>query len=218
MTEHRDSLDDSFAKLLGRQPTDTDRQQLYRVRDALGLKNNDALWLVLMAQQYYQNQYEQFPQAIALAAGKILEQFKETADSTLNASVEAAKADLAKAIATTARDVASQTSRKQMFQWAAICFVSVCLSVGGLGWYIHNQAYKAGFSSGYGSAYAEAKDEKAAAAWANTPQGKLAYKLAQTSTFSNLVYCNNPGWRIENNACYPHQEKNNSPYGWWLPK
>ena len=36
-------LDDSFAKLLGRQPSDAERQNLYRVRDALGLKNNDAL-------------------------------------------------------------------------------------------------------------------------------------------------------------------------------
>ena len=30
-------LDDSFAKLLGRQPSDAERQSLYRVRDALGL-------------------------------------------------------------------------------------------------------------------------------------------------------------------------------------
>ena len=30
--------DDSFAKLLGRQPSDAERQSLYRVRDALGLK------------------------------------------------------------------------------------------------------------------------------------------------------------------------------------
>ena len=50
-------LDDSFAKLLGRQPSDAERQSLYRVRDALGLKNNDALWLVLMALQHYQGQY-----------------------------------------------------------------------------------------------------------------------------------------------------------------
>ena len=45
-------LDDSFAKLLARQPTDAERQRLYQVRDALGLKNNDALWLVLMALEH----------------------------------------------------------------------------------------------------------------------------------------------------------------------
>ena len=43
MTERDSSLDDSFAKLLGRQPSDAERQQLYRVRDALELKNNDAV-------------------------------------------------------------------------------------------------------------------------------------------------------------------------------
>ena len=34
-------LDDSFARLLGRQPTDKERQALYRVRDALRLKSTD---------------------------------------------------------------------------------------------------------------------------------------------------------------------------------
>lgn len=101
-------LDDSFAKLLGRQPSDAERQQLYTVRDALGLKNNDALWLVLMALQHYQDQYERFPNAIALAAKETLANFKATADATVKASAEAAKADLAQAVALAAREVAYQ--------------------------------------------------------------------------------------------------------------
>ncbi|MGZ5030843.1 MAG: DUF6753 family protein [Methylobacter sp.] len=207
-------MDDSFAKLLGRQPTDTDRQQLYRVRDALGLKNNDALWLVLMAQQYYQNQYEQFPQAIAKAAGEILGQFKDAAGSILDASVGAAKADLAKAVAKTANDVARQTSRKQMFQWAAICFVSVCLSVGGLGWYLHAEAYDAGYNKGYGAGYTEAKDEKAAASWANTPEGKFAYKFAQGGSLGTLMHCNEKGWYVKNGHCFVEAAPDGKVYGW----
>ena len=114
-------LDDSFAKLLGRQPSDAERQSLYRVRDALGLKNNDALWLVLMALQHYQGQYEKFPQAIAQAAKDTLVNFKVTADATVKASAEAAKADLAQAVAAAAQEVAHNTSAKQMWQWAAGC-------------------------------------------------------------------------------------------------
>jgi len=38
------------------------------VRDALGLKSNDALWLVLMALQHYQSQYEKFPGRIGRGA------------------------------------------------------------------------------------------------------------------------------------------------------
>ena len=72
-------LDDSFAKLLGTQPTDKDRQDLYRVRDALGLESNDALWLVLMALQHYQSQYETFPARIEDAARRTLQKFENAA-------------------------------------------------------------------------------------------------------------------------------------------
>lgn len=213
-------LDDSFAKLLGRQPSDTERQQLYRVRDALGLKNNDALWLVLMALQHYQNQYEQFPDAIALAAKETLSRFKETADTMVLASAEAAKADLARAVAVAAHDVAKHTAKKQMWQWAAGCLVSVALALGFLGWYVHSKAYDAGYSSGKGAGYAEAKDEKAAAAWANTPEGKGAYRLAQVGSMGVLIHCNYPGWKAENGICHPYSvmRKDGSSiiHGWRL--
>jgi hypothetical protein len=214
-------LDDSFAKLLGRQPSDAERQQLYTVRDALGLKNNDALWLVLMALQHYQNQYERFPNAIALAARETLASFKETADTMILASAEATKADLAKAVVKTAQDVANYTAKKQMWQWAAGCLAVAFLAFGLFGWYLHSIAYEAGYNSGYGVGYVEAKDEKAAAAWANTPEGKTAYRLAQMGSISALAHCNQPGWKAANGICYPHSftKRNGSAdiYGWRLP-
>src|SRR5690242_2788536 len=60
--------EDSFARLLGRQPTDAERQDLFRVRDALGLRGNDALWLVLIALEHYQKLYQQIPQEISKAS------------------------------------------------------------------------------------------------------------------------------------------------------
>jgi len=214
-------LDDSFAKLLGRQPSDAERQQLYTVRDALGLKNNDALWLVLMALQHYQDQYERFPKAIALAARETLASFKETADTMILASAEATKADLAKAVVKTAQDVANYTAQKQMWQWAAGCLAVAFLAFGLFGWYLHSKAYDAGYNSGYGVGYAEAKDEKAAAAWANTPEGKAAYRLAQAGSIGSLIHCNQPGWKSANGICYPSSftKRNGSTeiYGWRLP-
>lgn len=58
----------SFERLLGRQPSDAERQELYRVRDALDLKNNDALWLVLIALQHYQDLYKGIPADIERAS------------------------------------------------------------------------------------------------------------------------------------------------------
>ena len=82
-------LDDSFAKLLGRQPSDTERQQLYKVRDALGLKNNDALWLVLMALQHYDTLYAGIPASIKDAAQKAAGSAAVQAQAEVNKAVAA---------------------------------------------------------------------------------------------------------------------------------
>ncbi len=43
-----------------------------------------------------------------------------TAEATIRAGAESAKADLAKAIATAARDVARDVARRQMMQWLVL--------------------------------------------------------------------------------------------------
>jgi len=80
-------LEQSFAKLLGRQPSDAERQRLYQVRDALGLKNNDALWLVLMALEHYQNLYESIPERIEEAAKKAARSAAAQAQADINSAI-----------------------------------------------------------------------------------------------------------------------------------
>jgi hypothetical protein len=207
-------LEDSFARLLGRQPTNAERQQLYQVRDALALKNNDALWLVLMALQYHQTMYTRFPDLIKQAATDTLIQFSKTANDTIAATKEAAKADLAKAVSATARDVARLTAAKEAGTWIATCLLVCCVAFSGFGWYIHRTAYAAGYSKGYGNAYIEARDDKVAAAWANTPQGRAAYRLAQAGSIDMLIKCDQPGWELHQDVCYVHKLSNGTIYGW----
>lgn len=210
-------LDDSFAKLLGRQPSDAERQNLYRVREALGLKNNDALWLILIAFQHHQGLYEKFPNVIVQAAKEVFVNFKATADATAKASVESAKADLAKAVEASARQVAHHVAGRQKAQWIAASAVIVALCLGGVFWYAHHTAYQAGLNSGYGLGYNEAKDEKAAAAWANTPEGEAAYRLAQAGSIGRLIRCDQPGWYIKEGGCYVMAATDGNIYGWRLP-
>ncbi len=205
-------LDNSFQKLLGRQPTDAEVQKLYRVRDALGLKNNDALWLVLMALQHYETSYERMPKAIETAAASVMLKVKATADSTMKASAESFKADMAQAVASVAEDVARNTSRKQMWQWAGGVVGFAFLTLGLMGW----GAFTKGAESGRAEAYKQVQDEKAAADWANTPQGQAAYRLAQAGDLDLLVDCSAAGWKIEKKVCFPNVDVNNMVHGWHL--
>ena len=110
----------SFERMLGRAATERERDQLRRVQAELDLRENDALWLVIFALQYYEGLYRQFPKAIAAEAQRVLSETRATAEATIRAGAESAKADLAKAIATTARDVAHDVARRQMIQWLVL--------------------------------------------------------------------------------------------------
>ncbi|MES2900197.1 MAG: DUF6753 family protein [Pseudomonadota bacterium] len=205
---------DSFARLLGRQASDRERQQLYRIRDELGIKNNDALWMVLVALQYHQTLFDKHPEIIRSYAGDILKDIRATADKAMAASAAEAKAALADAVAATAKDVARMTTLRMTVTQIGLLAIACCAAVGAYTILLHSKAFDAGYRSGYGSAYIQAKDEKAAAAWANTPQGKAAYRFAQAGDLDALVQCNRPGWYEEKGVCFVRPAPDRNIYGW----
>ena len=112
-------LDDSFAQLLGRQPTDKDRQTIYRVRDALKLKTTDAVWLLLMALQHYETLYERFPALIAEAARDATKSVRATAEAQAKAAREETKKALAATVHETVDAVAKQRANAELFKWVS---------------------------------------------------------------------------------------------------
>jgi len=66
----------SFEKLLGRQPSEKEIQSLYRVKNALNIRDNDALWLVLMALESYDTLYRKYPAMISSQVTQIIEDQK----------------------------------------------------------------------------------------------------------------------------------------------
>jgi hypothetical protein len=59
------SVDDAFSELLGRQATDQERERLCRIKTALKLSDNDALWSILVALEFYDSLYREYPRKIA---------------------------------------------------------------------------------------------------------------------------------------------------------
>jgi len=130
-------LDDSFAKLLGRQPTDEDRQELIRVRDALGLKSNDALWLILMALQHYQSLYADIPASIKDAAQKAAGSAASQAQAEVSKAVAALVPTVESAVGQAATAAVNRTlnriqlGRSLVSAWLAMVVLGVAF---GLGW------------------------------------------------------------------------------------
>ena len=115
---------------------------------------------------------------------------------------------------------AHETRRRQWNRWwngALAGFALLVPIAGGYGYYLGNGA-------GEASGYARARDEVAAASWANTTNGKLARQLDQASeqTIPAIAACpEERGWHSEKangrRWCYGFSSATKMTHGWVLP-
>lgn len=206
-------FEQTFKELNGREAMPADVLRFERLCKALGTAPNDALLAVLVALDYYQNMYEAMPEKIRKESEATLASFKLAAEKTATAAFKTSEAAHADALVKLADKVAVQASTKSMFKWAAGCIAVVVAMLAPLLWYVHS----AGVDDGKALGYEAAKDEKAAAAWSNTQQGKSAYKLAQGDDIDALVKCSRPGWAINKNRVCVVSPASDGTYGWHVP-
>ena len=75
---------------------------------------------------------------------------------------------------------------------------------------------RSGREAGEALGYTRAADETAAAAWANSPEGQLAYELAKAGSMRELATCGGKGWVRRGPVCVP-KVVNGVVTGWRLP-
>ena len=113
---------------------------------------------------------------------------------------------------------AATASRWPVASWAALGAVLGLL--GGIlgGYYLGRTS---GWDAGQTAGYYAARDEQAAASWANTPGGRTARALEAAGSLTLLVTCTSPGWQIATRdgrrLCLPSVAPDRSQYGWFLP-
>ena len=127
-------LNDSFAKLLGRQPTDRERQALYRVRDALNLKATDSVWQLFMVLEHYETLYERIPDRIADATRDAVMAARTAAEAQAKAAMAETQKTLADAVHRSAVASARQAAGAQLFKWVSIAVSVVAVTLIAVGW------------------------------------------------------------------------------------
>jgi hypothetical protein len=275
-----DPLIPIFVAVTGAEPTEVQKQQAYRVRDAAGVRPTDHDFLAVV---YLLVLYGEYPQLLNQSL-QALQEFRAQFDGLPNLTrkqISATKDAAAKLAELTATlqpvaqasadipavksqlmDLAKKLERKltwmeprklNTFRYrdyeitmdresmvASIGLLAMALGITTLfvmvmfavmtavntfrldG--IRAAAQAEGFKAGYTSGYDKAKDEKAAASWANTAEGKAARGLARAGSIKVLSTCNAPGWEVGVGPdgarwCYPRQSSlREEPTGWKLPQ
>lgn len=130
------NLEKSFARLIGRQPSEAEVKNLYRVRDALGLKENDALWLVLIALESYDTLYRRYPQMISEQVQMSAEAQRAAIAAIADQETRRALGTLSDAVARTSETVATRILQAKGMQSAGtltvalLMFGSLCTMMG----------------------------------------------------------------------------------------
>jgi hypothetical protein len=140
-----------FARLLGRQPTEAEMLHLYKVKDTLGLDENDETWMFVLALQHFEWLYERHPAQIAEAVAEATGRVKRAAEDAVKAEIAQVRGLLENEVAMAAASVAAaraETSRRLARWWAGAAltlfggFALVCgfeLGRGGLPFWMHHR-------------------------------------------------------------------------------
>jgi hypothetical protein len=207
------NLENSWTRLIGQQPTDQDKQELYRVRDAINLKPTDAVWDLVIAFQYYKKLYEQFPARIADAAREVTQGVRAAAEAEAKAAQAATKRALFEAVREAAVKSARYTAGASLAKWVSIAVVGVLI----FGWAAFFQGQAKGRAVGENLARRECAALVAASSWANTPDGQLAFSLAKAGGLADVGRCSGRGMVPRDGWCTVPSERGKALARWPLP-
>ncbi len=146
--------------------------------------------------------------ASASQAAELVHQAGLDLGEDLRSLLEAATSELADRTAAAA--TATATARERSWRWTAgaVGLMAIVVLAAGAASYVLGRDH----------ALATVRDEKAAAAWANTPEGLLARRFAAAGGLEVVARCRGVGWSEQHGVCYPYPEASGKVYGWRLPE
>ncbi|MDP9148495.1 MAG: hypothetical protein M3O36_00925 [Myxococcota bacterium] len=131
------SVEETFAKVVGRHASDEERQRLYRLRDALGLRDNDAFWSIVMALEYYDSFFRQYPAQLAEHTQRCIEDARAAFAGAAEREAARAQRTLSEKVAETSVAIARRLAERPVglhrvttLLAAVVAFGAMCVSAG----------------------------------------------------------------------------------------
>lgn len=125
------SLEDAFKQLFGREATDEDRQKILRAAQALNVRHNDAILLIMLLLESYNEQYSKVPEKIERAARASAKSAAEKAQEQINAAI----ASIVPAIKDSVKHAAKETiqtiqiGKSFITIYAAVLVIAIVASI-----------------------------------------------------------------------------------------
>lgn len=187
----------------GNEPTAAQIARVTSIAHDFDIPKNDALFPLFVALDQYHGVFGELPEKMRLAADAVAKEAAENTKHQVNLGLVAAIHKMGPQIGDALVDHAKALNQVDRAKWVGGAVVVVVAAFAAFGWITHATGYSTGFEVGQAAGHAAAADEKAMAAWANTPQGRMAYELAKNGTLEMVGNCNGRGWELSQGLCTP---------------
>ena len=131
------NLDTVFARVTGRQPSDEQRERLHRLRTALGLRDNDAFWSIVMALEHYDSFFRRYPAELAEETRRCVEGARAAFAAAAQNEAAQVQRLLSEKVAQTSVEIARKLAgrpiglhRVTTVLAAVVAFGGLCVSAG----------------------------------------------------------------------------------------
>ena len=187
----------------GNEPTAAQIARVTSIAHDFDIPKNDALFPLFVALDQYHGVFGELPEKMRLAADAVAKEAAENTKHQVNLGLVEAIHKMGPQIGDALVDHAKALNQVDRAKWVGGAVVVVVAAFAAFGWITHATGYSSGFEVGQAAGHAAAADEKAMAAWANTPQGRMAYELAKNGTLEMVGNCNGRGWELSQGLCTP---------------
>lgn len=194
--------------IIGHEPTPEEMSNFYRVKEALDLSDNDAIWTVLLALGHYEILYKAVPTQIKQDILGIIAEHRAALETAAVAAQREVRNNVAADTAETVRKLVEQVNagaaeidrasrKKRLTIYAALSVGVAALAIVG--------AIAAGVWIGRAA-------QSADAVWLESPAGRAARTFAEINNVEQIMHCPPPHsiqQRDGNTYCLPydHQSK-----------
>lgn len=202
-----------LSAIVGRELSSEEIGDLYRIRETLGLQDNDAIWSILAALGAYKVLYEDLLTKLKSEVKEGLTEF----DGKLSVLTHAAERDVIQRVDKSYADAlnklldrtrqgaetlntATYKRRMTMFSALAVSVACVCITLFGVGVYIMAQRADAG-----------------ELAWVHSAEGRAARTFAELNNVQRMLDCEEPQSTVErgkNKFCLPYDSKTKEVKMW----
>lgn len=98
------AFSEKFEQLFNRKPTEEELAEFLRIQQVLGIRDNDAIWAVILALQYYGSLYKLIPEQVESHMSMV----SKNVESLAEAQTAKAQADLSTAVIDQAQKLAAK--------------------------------------------------------------------------------------------------------------